>query len=239
MKTVKELLESDMRIVSSDNFANLVQNSEYFHKIQSKLDVTFLVMDNKVLSNLTRHNVALIMKCDLAEHSMTKYESLSNYYMLPEKILKHIEQLEASYLNPFIERFQHFMDLSFEAGLPQAWKLYDANRVKLEVHEHIESDILQFKDLFQVFHTLFIGYSLASLLFLGEICFHDCISRLNFEFYTIKLRKYINQLGEIKQDRPRAHTLRKSKNLRKKTKRQRVDRPKVRRIEVEPVNFEN
>jgi len=237
MKTVKELLDSDIRITSSPSFENLIQDSEEFQKIQSKLDVTHTVITSQAINNLTKHKSTLIMKCDMAEYILTLYETLSSYYMLPEKILLYIEQLEASFLNPFIERFQLLMDWSFEVGLPQAWKLYDENRGILKVDENVESDILQLKDLFQVFHTLLIGYTLASLLFLAEICFHDCIVRLNLNFYASKLRNYINQLGQIKQNKPKVRKQRQAKKIRR-TK-QKADKPKVRRIVVAPIYVED
>lgn len=221
MKTVRELIISDLKIVTSELFAGLIQDSEEFQAIKSKMIVTQASLDKIFEQPFINEKVVLIVQCDIAEYLMDK---LINYYILPQKILSYFEELEASFYNPYIEKFQHFMDRSFEAGLVEAWLTFaeqDQKNLKAENHDVV---FLKLKDLERIFYVLIIGYSLSLFVFLLEIFFHDCIRNLEIQRYVQRLRNVMNKYGTAKRNEP--------KELKRKLPR----RPKVRRVRVRPID---
>ena len=108
-----------------------------------------------------------IITCDQAEIIIDQILPRENkavsefYYLLPEKFLTCFIQLEASYLNPFIERLQYYMDLSFQAGLPYIWEVFMSygNPYKKIMRHTDDLTYLKFEDLAQVFSILIVGYA--------------------------------------------------------------------------------
>ncbi|KAL7014148.1 hypothetical protein ACKWTF_015766 [Chironomus riparius] len=79
-------------------------------------------------SYIIKQSYVVIRTCDESKstlsHKLANDRHVSDYYyLLPEELSWQYIQLEASHLNPFVERFQYFMDLCFQAGLPQMWKV--------------------------------------------------------------------------------------------------------------------
>jgi len=238
IKTVKELLDSDMRISVADYFADVVKNSKEFQAINSRMDVfnSDLQTAGEIILRTLYENRVLILKCRLVPSFMNWFDTVrKNYYKLPQNIITSFGYLGVGYHNPFIQKFQHLMDLSFEAGLPQAWILFlDQNDYEVTTHSH-ESANLGLKDLSQVFYLLIIGHVCSIFMFLFEIFFHDFIDKIDLSFYTSKLRNYINELGKLKQKK-RVVVRRKKNVLNKKSKRPKPEKPKVCRIIVQPAD---
>lgn len=124
------------------------------------------------------------------------------------------ERFEASILNPYLERLQFFMDLSFEGGLPQHWKSTFNDGNSRMVKDHRDIEIVKLKDLNQVFGILFIGYAVAFVTLFFEIFYHDFVKDFQSKFLRLNLYKPKDNL------------------------RRRKPKPsRVRRIRVRPINL--
>jgi hypothetical protein len=194
---------------------------------------------------LIRAHYVIIMSCNQAEiiqhleldkGSVTKY-----YYLMPEKFIKFFVQLEASFLNPFVERFQYLMDLSFQAGLPHIWNVYHSvvNSYPIIQTSSDEFEYLKLEDLSQVFSILGIGYGLSVAVLLIEIFFHDVLRKLKFEYLGQKLRNRVHQMAYKERKHQRHPKYQKGAlyyiiHRRKRVKRLQAKKLKVRRIYVQP-----
>jgi hypothetical protein len=171
--------------------------------------------------NVVDRGLVLITLCDVSEAIISTklvnggYLS-DHYYMLPETFLWDFVQLEASYLNPFLERFQYYMDLSFQAGLPHMWKVIEnLDESKYSVADSSDTlHNLRLEDLHEVFKVLGIGLIASVFVLLLEIFYRDCLANVDGRAVLGHLRVGIRKM---------CCKLRKPK-------------PKVRRITVQPRN---
>ncbi|CAG9811577.1 unnamed protein product [Chironomus riparius] len=127
--TVKDLVASNYEVVNDAFFADSLKDLKEFDKLIPRMKVRTINLQGNFSTEVTTRQYVYIFRCDIADVAM--YSRLPNgrlftdyYYMLPEIMSWNYVELDASFLNPFIERFQTFMDKSFEAGLPHMWKLF-------------------------------------------------------------------------------------------------------------------
>ncbi|CAG9811583.1 unnamed protein product [Chironomus riparius] len=182
LKTVDDLLASNLQISFDSGFTYLVRDDKRYQAIKSRVKMLSALFAKRLGEEIILQNYVFVRSCDLLETDLAfplrNGQHVSDYYyMLPEKLTWHYIQLEASYLNPFLERLQYFMDLSFQAGLPHMWTVFaDQNRFKASNIGLTEgSNYLVLKDLGPVFAILLIGLILSLLCLLIEIFHHDCI----------------------------------------------------------------
>ena len=201
LKTVDDLLESDYKISSGSLFEYTFRNSSLIQRMSSRLNSSGLVNGPEVDSQTTDRSYVFIRTCD--EAKVTLSLKLTNglhvsdyYYLLPEELSWQYIQLEASYLNPFVERFQYFMDLCFQAGLPQMWKVMASqnNSEFMTRQNRDERDYLELQDLGSFFGVLIIGLALSGLALLIEIFHHDCLRRLNLSGIVKFLRNGMRKM---------------------------------------------
>lgn len=135
---------------------------------------------------ITDQSLVLITLCDVTENiidaKLINGGVLSDhYYILPETFLWEFVRLEGSYMNPFLERFQFYMDLSFQAGLPHMWKVIEnldqSRHSVIDTSDNLHS--LRFEDLHEVFKVLGIGLAASAIVFLFEIFYHDCLANID------------------------------------------------------------
>jgi hypothetical protein len=183
LKTVDDLVASNYEIKSTKAFTNLHKNLTFLKLIASRLN-----SNNEPIQHvdiIERRHV-FIRFCDFAESLINKRfmngRALSDYYyILPEQLTWTFVRLEASYLNPFVARFQYYMDLSFQAGLPHMWKVFehqDHSEVKFNGIEDGD-ELLKLKDLLIIFRISVVGFGFAFVVLLIEVFCHDCLSNLN------------------------------------------------------------
>ena len=144
-------------------------------------------------------------------------------------------------MNPFLERFQYYMDLTFQAGLMHMWKVlaFENNKMTGTQKSSTEPSYLKLEDLSQVFSILMIGYVLSAALFLIEIFFHDILKKLNLANLARKLRNRVNQMAYKKRKQSKHPKYQKGAlyyiiHRRKRVKRLQPKKLKVRRIYVQP-----
>ncbi|CAG9811578.1 unnamed protein product [Chironomus riparius] len=157
-KTVEDFLDSDYEIITDEVFVAGIKDSQEFNRLRLKMNSSLGRLERKFNIGYQQQRYAYIFSCDILEYEI--YSQLPDghhvadyFYILPEMISWYYEKLGASYLNPFIERFQYYMDLSFQAGLPHMWKLFMAQRIYKSTGTVIlrDREMLELKDFYSVF----------------------------------------------------------------------------------------
>lgn len=221
LKTVADLLNSNYEFQSGQLFEDSLRNSSLVRAMSSRLNASGLQMGAEDGRYIIDQQYVFIRTCDYAKvtlsEKITDGRHVSDYYfLLPEELSWQFVQLEASFSNPFVERFQYFMDLSFQAGLPHMWKVFVSQDRQefFNVYAQDERDYLELQDLGSVFGVLLIGLLLSALVLLIEIFYYDCVKSLDLRG---KVRKLWIRMRNV---------------LQRKNK---VENPKVRRINVRPM----
>jgi len=236
-----QILASKYEIMTDGVFSEAVKDSKQFMAVKSRINDSIIRLGRKYGPEIQRQHYVFIMKCDQAEFELKRKfptgEKISDYYyLLSERIMKNFVRLEASYLNPFIERLQYYMDLSFQAGLPQIWKTF-ASRDVMNNHNQqstAEQDFLNLESIKIVFGILLVGFAVSTFVLLIEIFFHHFLRNLNFADFRQQLRNKINQMA-YKDKKSSRQRHKKVKNI----KRLKPEKLNVRRIFVQPRNAEN
>ncbi|KAL7013021.1 hypothetical protein ACKWTF_015154 [Chironomus riparius] len=246
LETFDDLVASNHAIITDEVFAKAVKDSGIYKSLMPRLNSSGSHLKHELAIELERQHYTVIISCEIAEVLIDAYLSKSKrvsnfYYMLPQMIFPHLEELEASYLNPFIERFQYYMDLSFQAGLMHIWKFMSPENRNLKSNLELveETSYLEIKDLALVFRILIVGYVVSTVLFLLEIFFHDLLVRLTLSFVAKQFKNRVHQISYAKRKQPKHPKYQKGAlyyiiNRHKRVKRLRARRLKVRRIYVQP-----
>lgn len=113
IETVEQLLESKFEVITDDAFA--ARNNNRYSKMLSTAKIVKTLNMTDYHKEIGRQHYVFIRICEIIKYSLNA--SMLNgrkqsdyYYMLPEQLIWSYIKLEASYLNPFIERLQYFMD---------------------------------------------------------------------------------------------------------------------------------
>jgi hypothetical protein len=244
LETFDQILASDYDIMTDGIFSDAVSDSKDFMAIKSRINDSIRSLGMSYGTEIKRQHYVFIMQCDQAELELKRKfptgEKISDYYyLLPERIMKNFVRLEASYLNPFIERLQYYMNLCFQAGLPQIWKIHTSKDVMNNPNQQssIEEDLLNLESMKIVFAILLAGLSTSLLILLCEIFYQNCLRNLNIGDYGRQLRNKINQMAYKKKrsSYPRHVKVK----IQKKVKRLKPEKLNVRTIFVQPRNVEN
>lgn len=172
LSTFDELYESDYKLLMSEYGNFMMSKFDNYEKIQPRINTSGKNLYDANFKILANEKYALVMQCYLAEFSFEHSNAKKFYYLLDHQILKHFVRLEASYINPYLDRLQELMDWSFEAGLQQAWKVtFNLNIYKPQSTE-VET-FLKLGDFGQVFCILGIGLLAATLVYIIEILHHN------------------------------------------------------------------
>jgi hypothetical protein len=175
IKTFNELFDSNRKIFVSGIFHRKASNDLKYEKALESGRIE--VMQVKYfLSDLMHENyskVAIEFECDFAKKVL---KFMPTHYLLPDKIFVHYKALEGGILNPFIDRMQKYMDLSYEAGLNEHWQVlfseYESEfRIK-DVGKASNNEMLTFDDISPLFMILPIGFSIALIVLLIEVIYH-------------------------------------------------------------------
>jgi hypothetical protein len=182
-------VDSNYEVINDATFARRIPSSKEFDKFRSRMNIKRVGIQANFSDELLTGQYVYIFKCDISKSIM--YSRLSNghpvrdyYYEISEIMSWIYMELEASYLNPFIDRFQYLMDLSFQAGLPQMWTVFvrqisnNLRRTFDDVDD--EKQFLELSDLLGIFVIYFALCGLAVVAFFGEIFWHDCLGNLRF-----------------------------------------------------------
>jgi hypothetical protein len=248
MQTFDDLVASNYEIMTDGVFILRISGSNDYKTLKPRLNSSGQELGGQLDYQVMRQHYVLIMKCENAkilinspiEQNGRKVSEY--YYMLPQRLAQYLHRLEASISNPFLERFQYYMDLCFQAGLPQMWEVMESltrsNDKSHELKLH-EVEYLKLKDLTQVFSILGVGYALATLLLLVEIFCHDIIGKLKFGYLARIFGNRVQQISYKDRKHPKYPKYQKGALYsiiyrRKRIKQLQATKLKVRRIYVQP-----
>jgi hypothetical protein len=147
-----------------------------------------------------------IWPCELTDYFMSfsrdRDVTFDGKYKISEIAYSNQISLEVGFLNPYQEKFQNLMQISFEAGLMKAWKLFlkERNFSLKDLEENSENneklaktkEILDLNSFIPIFVILLIGYFLAGFGLLAEVFYFDFIEpykkyRKNYKKGKIKI----------------------------------------------------
>lgn len=237
LKTFNDLVNSDFKIITSSGVVEKMKLSEAYKVLMPRLNTSGPQLGDHFRVELQRARRVFIMNCDEMEILMpytiprTTIKVSQLYYILPQKFYPAFIKLAASYLNPYLEKLQYYMDFSFQAGLPYIWDVYASfeSPFKKTFIDYSDSlSYLKLEDLIQVFSILIVGYALSAFIIIVEIFVHDVLQNLEFAKIVQKLRNRVYQEhNRVKYQKRKSH-------LRKRSKRLQPRQLKVRRIFVQP-----
>lgn len=128
-----------------------------------------------------------------------------DYYRLPQPFATVRNPMVAGPNTPFLNKFKYWMDWSFSVGLHQAWFIFftidyliDDNNVR-KLHgiksefPRDEKEILDINEIGPFFIILAIGYLIALTALLGEVFYHDFLSRLNLKYLKKNFRRCLRR----------------------------------------------
>lgn len=198
-KTFDELLESDKSLIVTKMMLNSLKNNQKFQK---------LFENNRILtefptSNTHDEKLAIWQPCDGVDLGLSLGDDFidgyyRNKYKIHQPFSLYFIQLEAGRVNPYLDKFQHLMDLSTEAGLPKAWKMFFehdvANHQNRSRRENYEADFesLNFSHIIPMFLILAFGFVLAFFVFLIEIFYCDFIAKMFNDLWIAKFREMLS-----------------------------------------------
>ncbi|CAG9811084.1 unnamed protein product [Chironomus riparius] len=247
LETFDDLVASHYEIMTDGAFASKISKSEAYKVLKPRLNTSGQQLGIQFGYEIKRQHYVFIIKCDRAEMwidlhlGQTEKKVSDFYYLMQQKFLLYFEQLEASYMNPFLDRFQYFMDLSFQAGLMQMWKLlaFENSKMTRTIKSSIEAAYLKLEDLTQVFSILVVGCVMSTILFLFEIFFHDILKELKLANLARKLRNRVHQMALKKKKQSKNPKYQKGAlyyivHRHKRVKRLKARKMKVRSIYVQP-----
>ncbi|CAG9811093.1 unnamed protein product [Chironomus riparius] len=246
LHTFDDIIASDYEIITDESFIYSINETSAFEKLKPRLIETFYQNWGVLRTMMEKLQKVVILECDQIELIMNLHfangRNVSDYYyVLPKKLSSYLVRLEASYFNPFIERLQYYMDLSFQAGLMHMWNIFmtpKCLRFKLTSHSD-ELTYLKLEDFTQVFSILIIGFAISTVIVLFEICFYDILKKYKLKNLARKLRNRVhkiafNQRKQQKHSKYQKGALYYIFHRRKRVKRLKPRKMKVRRIYVQP-----
>ncbi|KAG5678806.1 hypothetical protein PVAND_008440 [Polypedilum vanderplanki] len=171
-ENVSEVIESNEKFIIECFVEYYLENTEEFLKINA--EGRLQVEKNIEYISKDFGDRIIISQCNFVQtYAKMNNWSPDSYYLLPEKIYPHYSQFEVGILNPFKEKFQKYIDLSFESGLMQIWETFYILKtlgIKRKYFEKNDESILTWKEIrIAYFHIFGIGFTLAFFSFLCEI----------------------------------------------------------------------
>jgi hypothetical protein len=241
LKTIDDLIASEYEINTDEAFSFLMKHDEKLKALESKIRLSNFNVGtfNK---EVKKQRYVFIIECYLAEYNTLKLMSRGQerYYILPEQITSNYIELQASYLNAFVERMQYYMDLCFQAGLHHIWKVFATlDHQKFKIVELNELEYLKLQDLYQVFLIFVVGLVFSTLMLLAEVFLHECLKDLQLKFLAKRLKNRVHQMSyrrkpnDVKYQRGALYYI---IHRHQKTKRLKPKRLKVRQIFVQSRN---
>lgn len=189
------------KLLESNSDVKLFLSKAFFMKNYSKLerwqDRIYFDTELKTPFEMAESNFVIINICSEIELFMKLRGGEEFYYMIPEKINNQLLKLDVGFTNPYLERWQLIMDRAIETGLMQIWKKFHKNAInpimsRASGDENNDAVPLSIKDLYQVFLIVPFGLVLALLIFLIELFYHDCVSKLSINLLkSILCRKNV------------------------------------------------
>lgn len=198
-KSIEEVFDGEVNIQSNSELNFLYKDNPSYQK--AKKDKRVKAFEHAFYDNWTeayiKENLAVLQPCRLYKNRIEHDgdgKSWFGFYLVNDVVYNQRSDLVLRHFHPLSGKFQSLMDASFEAGLPMAWENFyyeDLNNEYSEKKNQLnDSDkkILDFDAIGPLFLLLVFGYSIALVVFVCEIFYHDLIIEL-VKFYKEKWKK--------------------------------------------------
>ena len=173
ISTIDEML-SKYRNYYSDKIFNLTINETGLYHNMSIKTLEYHELATFDLDKLSKKEVVLIIKCDVAESLVKEQVSTIHdcFYILPEKFFTTFEKFVTGRYSPFNAKLNELSLKVFESGIRQFWltflgRQYDKNSA-MNIFEN-EDSLLKLDDFFGVFVIYGICLAISSIVFFLEI----------------------------------------------------------------------
>lgn len=180
-KNLDELLSSNYEVIVSSTFHYFMQYNPLYQKAIEEDRIQVGTHRNRT------QNFAFNIPCIYEKMTLKYSKEGQNMYSIRYTVGTQYKQLDIGVLNCFADHLQRLLDLSHDHGLIQAWmriysqKLDDIISQTARAKEKaIKSNLLDLSQIFPICVILFIGNSVAILVFLFEIFYNDFLSQLGY-----------------------------------------------------------
>lgn len=178
-KTFDELFDSNLKMKVDALFYRVIERSGEFSKVFDRMEIGKNIPD---FQQLAKENYAMIARCDMLKfvYDDQKEEIVSDlFYFLSDTIMPFYETIRLAPLSPFYHSLQMSHDYVFESGIRQHWLRFWSSRKNAKNLREVY--LLTIEDVYGVFYILLAGYGISLLVFLVEIFWNGCLSRINFK----------------------------------------------------------
>lgn len=177
IKTFEELAASDHQFITDKYFKLYLNSTGDYPEILAKMtNISRSVIDDMPCQEIANQKIVYINPCGDFDYKyfdlVMNKEHVKYLYMMQERILPYYRVFTVSPVNPYLERWQYYMDWSFTGGLQQHWETEFSLSIvtKHGIKNTEEEDIyLSFSDLDQTFYLLLIGLLASLIIFILEI----------------------------------------------------------------------
>lgn len=187
LKTIDELFDSNYKILY-DEYENEIfkHNPKYQRAFNDERIVVYEFFDANILKD---DKVVFSYPCSLFDKFSSELSD-NVLYSIAESFNGQRLQIYTGPFSPYLNKFKILMDLSFEAGLPKAWKIFnddEISRLNLtsETEQNKQNEILNLSLIGPFFIILLFGFSAALFVLCCEIFYHDFLSKLTKEILKI------------------------------------------------------
>lgn len=212
LKSVDDFLKSDIKI-HGFFYHQLLTIPKYqnFMTIDRKAKHDCTVINNPGKALCGDLKISFIAECSFKKimENFGNGKSYLGMYQIPEVVFTERLNLFVPASHPFVDKFQYFMDLSFEAGLPIAWERFYREYINLRfMHEKNERNtkemqILDFGAIRPFFLILVFGFALALLVLLCEIFKHDFLRLIDWKMLEkIFCKIFLKKISKRKRRKP-------------------------------------
>lgn len=197
IKTVKELFDSDLKLLVETKFYSFYNNSEHSALLR-RISIGTGPPD---WAKSASDNYVIVSRCDRMKVELN-VESGSNvnehYYLLPEILIQIYEEFMLAARSPFYEKLQTYHNYVFESGIRQPWtdrlKVKEtSNYEREELYIKNEEYLLTMDDLYGIFYIVLVGYAASFVVFLYEVFWHDFLRYFNIKQKISKVAKKMTQ----------------------------------------------
>lgn len=201
--TFDELLDSDQpyNFFFAPSIDILMNSSLKYRKARGNNFYSY----NTTILKAARQKYLIGLLCKNIENSQLRNPSYyANHYLLPEKLLTYLRQVDVNYADPFLSKLQIRMNQVFEAGLPRIWRDWqnlEFRAKRLKENEETPQP-LALKDVKQIFLYLIVGHCASLLILLLEIFYHDFIRHFSMRRFLIRLRTRLIRMARRNQVEP-------------------------------------
>lgn len=213
-----DLLDSNYKIFISIQAEPFVVK---FTKYQAAFEQNRIILQKgKQLESVIHEGIAMFVGCEKAKYFAATSDQQS--YVIEEHLFKHYNEFHVSFLNRYLKRWQLLMDWCFEAGLLNFWKSLSAKGKLFHPDEVNRNNIIGFDEIFMACRQLIFGSLIAAFALICEIFWKEFLEPL------IKRLRSTRRVGGLKMNRL---------NIEKvyKAKQDKIQKTKVRRIQVRPI----